>query len=70
MQRNAVIQIMQRNTIIRLVCIEGDTRFKYKRVRSKGPEQKQILEHNGRSNQSNMRLSQHMIQEHEGNRTT
>jgi len=42
--------IMQRNTIIRLVCIERDTGFKYKRFGSKEAEQNQILEFRGRSN--------------------
>jgi len=53
-----------------LGCIEEDTGFKYRRFENKGPEQKQISEHNGRSNRINMRLSQHMIQEHEENGTT
>ena len=42
MQKN-----MQRNTIIRLGCIEEDTEFKYKRFRNRGLEQKKILENNG-----------------------
>jgi len=34
--------------------------------RDKEAEQEQILEFGGRSDQMDMRLSQHMIQEHEG----
>jgi len=35
------------NAIIRLVCIKGDTGFKYRRFGSKGPEWTKISEHNG-----------------------
>jgi len=38
---------MQKNIIIRLVCIKGDTWFKYKRFGSKRVEQKQISEFRG-----------------------
>jgi len=32
------IQVTQRNTIIRLVCIKGDTEFEYKRFGKQGAE--------------------------------
>jgi len=43
------MKLTQLNTIIRLGCIKEDTGFKYRRFGNKGLEQKEILEHNGRS---------------------
>jgi len=40
------------NTIIRLGCIEGDTEFKYKRFKNKGPEWKKISGNNGGSDKA------------------
>jgi len=37
------------NEIIRSTCIEGDTEFKYMKVRNNGPEWKQISEKKRRS---------------------
>jgi len=58
------------NAIVRLVCTDRYSEFKYKKVRNNGPEQKQISEEKQRSDRRDMRLSQHMIREHEENGTT
>ena len=63
------------NLIIRLICIDKYSGFKYRRgsesrgrsgngYRSSGEEQ--VPEFGGRSSCKDMRLSQHRIQEHEG----
>ena len=69
------IKRKKRNTIIRLVCIDRCSRFKYRRgSESRGGAgtgtgvrgEEQVPEFRGRSDHKDMRLSQHMIWEHEG----
>ena len=69
------IKHKKRNAIIRLVCINRCSRFKYRKgSESKGGAgmgtgvwgEEQVPEFGGRSDHKDMRLSQHMIREHEG----
>jgi len=63
--RNRYTPQEELNAIIRLSCIQGDTQVKYKRCSELRRQSGNRYQSSGEEQSSDMRLSQHMIWEHE-----